>query len=133
MADILYLSLADVLALHEAIMRRTGFTPAPLRDEGALESAIMRPRMAAHYEQADLIRQATLRAVGISQAHAFADGNKRTAFAATDVFLDLNGKVFKGHGVDFAKQLEGVAARTTALDEATRTLEDWLRNRVQQK
>src|SRR5579859_1024283 len=133
MADILYLSLADVLALHEAIMRRTGFTPAPLRDEGALESAIMRPRMAAHYEQADLIRQATLRAVGISQAHAFADGNKRTAFAATDVFLALNGKVFRGHGVDFARQLEGVAGRSTSLEDATRALEGWLRSAAEDK
>ncbi len=133
MADIIYLSLADVLALHEAVMRRTGFTPAPLRDEGALESAIMRPRMAAHYEQADLIRQTAVLAVGISQAHAFADGNTWTAFAAADVFLYLNGKVFKGHGMDFARQLEGVTMHSNALAEATQTLEDWLRSVVEDK
>lgn len=128
MADITYLSLADVIALHEEVMRRTGSAPAPLRDEGALESAIVRPRMAAHYEQADLIRQAVLLAVGISQAQAFVDGNKRTAFAAVSVFLDLNGRAFEGPGLEFAKRLEGVAARTTELDEATRTFEDWLRS-----
>src|SRR5579859_1760506 len=101
MAVVRYLSLADVLALHEEVMRRTGAASAPLQDESALESAIAHPRMAAHYEQADLIRQAVLLAVGISQAQAFVDGNKRTAFAAADVFLDLNRRPFAGSGLDF--------------------------------
>jgi death-on-curing protein len=133
MDGVIYLSLADILALHEAIMERTGFRAAPLRDEGALESAIMRPRMAAHYELADLIRQAALLAVGISQAHAFVDGNKRTAFAATDVFLGLNGKLFKGQALDYAKQIEAVAGRSVSLAEATEVLEKWLREHVQDK
>jgi hypothetical protein len=42
-----YLSLADVIAIHERAMRRLGAAPNPLRDEGLLESAVMRPRMAA--------------------------------------------------------------------------------------
>lgn len=62
-----YLSLADVLALHAAVMEQTGYAPAPLRDEGLLDSAIQRPRTAAYHEEADLIRQAALLAVGISQ------------------------------------------------------------------
>jgi death-on-curing protein len=129
-ADIRYLSLADVLALHEEVMRRTGALPAPLRDEGALESAVMRPRMAAHYEGADLIRQAVLLAVGISQAQAFSDGNKRTAFAAATVFLYLNGRPFTGVGLDFARGLEAVATRSDTLDKATRTFEVWLRDAI---
>ncbi len=36
----------------------------------------MRPRMAAYYSEADIIYQAALLAVGISQAQAFLDGNK---------------------------------------------------------
>ena len=128
MADLIYLSLADALALHEAVMRRTGFAAAHLRDEGALESALMRPRMAAYYEQAGVLRQTALLAVGISQAQAFVDGNERTAFAAADVFLDLNEQPFIGHGLDFAKQLEAVATRTTTLEAATRTLEEWLKS-----
>ena len=128
----IYLGLGDVIALHALIMERTGAPPMPLRDEGLLESAIMRPRMAAHYEDADIIRQAALLAVGISQAQAFMDGNKRTAFAASDVFLRLNGLRFQGDSVELAKRLEGIAARREDLDTATAEFEDWLREHTHQ-
>lgn len=83
-----YLSLADVIAIHQFVMERLGSSPAPLRDEGALESAIVRPQMAAYYEGADFVRQCALLAIGISQAQSFVDGNKRTAFAATRLLAD---------------------------------------------
>lgn len=124
------LSVAEVIALHQAVMERTGATAAPLRDEGALESAVMRPRMAAHYEAADLIRQAVLLAAGISQAQAFLDGNKRTAFAALDVFLRLNGSAFAGDPLELARQLEALATRSGTLADATGAFEQWLRPRV---
>jgi death on curing protein len=125
-----YLNLYDVLTLHESVMSKTGLPPAPLRDEGGLESAVMRPRMAAAYEDADLIRQATLLAIGISQAQAFLDGNKRTAYAATDVFLRLNGLAYSGDPLDLARQLELVAERTGSLAQASDRFEAWLRERV---
>src|SRR6266699_871157 len=130
MSEIRYLSMADVLALHQAIMEKFGFASAPLRDEGMLESAIMRPRMAAYYSAADIIRQAALLAVGISQARAFLDGNKRTAFAASDVFLRLNGLAFVGDPIELAMQLEAIAARTGNLENATDGFEEWLREQV---
>jgi death on curing protein len=125
-----YLSVTDVIAIHDDIVRRLGGDFAPLRDEGLLESAIMRPRMAAHYEDADLVRQAALLAVGISQAQAFVDGNKRTGYGATEVFLDLNGYEFVGVPIEMAKQLEEVAVRTDSLEAATDRFEEWLRQRV---
>lgn len=127
MAEIRYLSLADVLALHQAMMEKFGVGPAPLREEGLLESAIMRPRMAAYYEEVDIIRQAVLLAVGVSQAQAFLDGNKRTALAACDVFLRLNGIVIVGDPIELALQLEAVAERTGNLEAATDHFEAWLR------
>jgi death-on-curing protein len=130
MPEIRYLSMADVLALHQAMMEKFGFASAPLRDEGALESAIMRPRMAAYYGEADIIRQAALLAVGISQAQAFLDGNKRTAFAASDVFLRLNGLAFAGDPLELAMQLEAIAVRTGNLENATDGFEEWLREQV---
>jgi len=127
MEEIRYLSLADILALHQAMMEKFGVGPAPLREEGLLESAIMRPRMAAYYEEVDLIRQAVLLAVGVSQVRAFLDGNKRTAFAACDVFLRLNGVVIVADPIDLALQLEAVAERTGNLETATDRFESWLR------
>ncbi len=130
MSEIRYLSMADVLALHQAMMEKFGFASAPLRDEGLLESAIMRPRMAAYYSEADIIRQAALLAVGISQAQAFLDGNKRTAFAASDVFLRLNGLAFAGDPIVLAMQLEAIAGRTGNLESETDGFEEWLREQV---
>ena len=130
MADIRYLGLADILALHELVMTRTGSAPAPVRDEGLLESAVMRPQMAAHYEEADLLRQAALLATGISQAQAFLDGNKRTAFAACDVFLRLNGLIFQGDPLALAQQLEGVARHSSGFAQAVQDFENWLRMQV---
>jgi death-on-curing protein len=128
--EVRYLSLAEVLALHNELMERTGFAPAPLREEGTLESAVMRPRMAAHYTDADLLRQAALFAVGISQGQAFLDGNKRTAFGAMDAFLRLNGLLFRGRLRETVDQFAALAARTDSLDAATARFEQWLRERT---
>ena len=122
-----YLSLSDVMALHDATMRGMGQSPAPLRDEGLLESAVLRPQMAAHYEDADLIRQTALLAVGIAQNRPYSDGNKRTAYMAALVFPRINGHPFTGDYLAMARQLEAVATRTDTLDAATQRFEDWLR------
>ncbi len=124
-----YLSMALMLALHEEVIRLTGSGPAPLRDEGLLESALLRLRMAAYYEQADVIRQCALLAVSVSQAESFVDGNKRTAYAAADVFLRLNGMQYTGDPIELARQLEAIAGRADSLEDATNRFEHWLRGR----
>ena len=125
-----YLRLADTIAVHEYTTRRLGQAPAPLRNEAALESAIMRPRTAAYYEGVDLICQAVLLAVGISQAQAFLDGNKRTAFQALDAFLILNDMAYRGDPLELAGRLEQVAERSFELDAASDDFDTWLRERV---
>jgi death on curing protein len=125
-----YLSLADVIGLHGAIMRLMDAEPAPLRAEGALESAVLRPQMAAQYEQADRIRQAGLLAVGLWRAQAFVDGNKRVAYGALDVFLRRNGLRFEGHPLELARQLAAVASGADSLDVAAARLGQYLRDHV---
>jgi death on curing protein len=126
-----YLSLAEVIALHESAMRRLGFAPKPLRDEGTLESAVMRPQMAAYYEGADVIKQAALLGIGISQAQAFLDGNKRTAYLALNTFLRMNGLTYSGDRLELAKQFEQFADRSREPDAAIDAFEAWLRPYVQ--
>lgn len=123
-----YHTIYDALAVHEDIMRRTGAAPAPLRDEGALESALRRPLTAAHYEDASLATQAVRLLTGVALNHPFVDGNKRTALALADTFIDENGFAFVGDYLDWAKRLEGlVAATDPATREAAITdLEAWL-------
>jgi death on curing protein len=131
MAQLRYPTLAEVIAIHERVMRGLGEAPRPLRDEGLLESALTRPQMAAFYEGADVVRQATLLGTGISQAQAFLDGNKRTAFQTLDAFLWVNGWEYVGEPLALAQQLEQFADRSHTLSEAIDAFEAWLRERVQ--
>jgi death-on-curing protein len=132
-AETIYLDVADVVALHNVMMERLGSRPELLRDAGMLESAILKPQMAAHYEQADLVRQATLLAVGIAQNQPFVDGNKRTAYTVSTMFLRQNGLSFQGDIIEMADQLILVAERTDGLVAATRRFEAWLRERVAER
>lgn len=63
-----------------------------MRDENALESAIARPQQLAAYANVTSVAvlSATL-AWAILRSHPFTDGNKRSAFAALTLFLDING------------------------------------------
>jgi death-on-curing protein len=125
-----YLTVAEVIVIHDEIMMRTGYAPEGLRDEGLLESALMRAQAAAYYEGADLVRQAVLMAVGISQNQPFVDGNKRAAYGVLDVFLRINGMVFNGDPIELAKQFENLAEPGSDRGVATDQLVDWLRERV---
>ena len=115
------------MALHHEMIEGMGHNPAPLRDVGLLESAVMKPQMAAYYEGADIVRQAALLAVGIAQNQPYVDGNKRTAYIAVLVFLRRNGRPYEGDYLALAQQLEAVATRTDSLEAATGRFEGWLR------
>lgn len=125
-----YISVPETLALHAAVMERTGERPAAVRDDNLFESAVMRPRMYRDFEQGDLIRQCAVLAVGLSQAQALVSGNKRTAYIVADAFLRKNGSMYSGDPLEMSRQLEAVAERTDSLDAATHRFEAWLRLNV---
>ena len=80
-----------VLAVHDEQLAEHGGLSG-VRDHGAVESALARPRNLAAYETCDdLARLAAAYTYGITRNHGFADGNKRTALVTTDLFLMLNG------------------------------------------
>jgi death-on-curing protein len=82
-----YLTLADVLAIHDDQLQSYGGAPG-VRDHGALDAALYRPQ-SGYY--ADLVEEAAALWESLAQNHPFVDGNKRTAFAATYTFLAING------------------------------------------
>jgi death on curing protein len=82
-----YLTVADVLGIYTVLMERYG-GDSGIRDPGALESTIFRP-MTGYYT--DTISEAAALMESLAINHPFIDGNKRIAFAATDVFLRING------------------------------------------
>ena len=80
-----------VLALHDEQLAAHGGLSG-VRDRGAVESALARPRNLAAYEACDdIARLAAAYAYGIARNHGFADGNKRAALVTADLFLMLNG------------------------------------------
>ena len=91
MTDFVLLSRAIVLAIHEEQLAQHG-GGVGLRDEGLLESALTRPIDRAGYESdADCASLAADYAFDIARDHPFIDGNKRTAFVAMELCLELNG------------------------------------------
>jgi death-on-curing protein len=56
-----------------------------------LDSALARPRNAAIYENADVIRQAATLCFGLIKNHPWRGGNKRTATTLMRRFLEING------------------------------------------
>lgn len=129
MSATIYPSVLDVLALHRFIMERTGEVGL-LRDEGALAGALSRPQMAARYEDADIVTQAVVLMAGVALAHAFVDGNKRTAFMVGRTFLLRNGFGFRGDRIELAKQIEAILTRPDSLAEAEARFVEWLRPRL---
>ncbi len=124
-----YLTRYDVLGINEFVMAQEG-QQSLLMDEGKLESAIMRPQMAPHYEEADLARQTALLVSGIALAHAFADGNKRTAILAGEMFVDLNGHIMDYGPLEFANAILALVNHTDSLEAATSRLEAWIQARL---
>jgi death-on-curing protein len=115
-------------------MEHDGYAPAPLLNPANLESALARPQNAAGYAGADLIRQAATLTIGIAQAQAFLDGNKRVAFDALHVFLELNGCQYVGDPIDLAQWLLTVAERRAddrvSIAAAVDEFDAWLRQRI---
>ena len=62
-----------------------------VRDLGLLESALARPRNFYGFGEADIVVLAVALMAGVARAHAFEQGNKRTAFGAFRLFLGANG------------------------------------------
>ena len=82
-----YLTVPDVLAIHSILIQRYSGTHG-IRDPGALESALFRLQSGYYV---DIVAEEAALMESLAINHPFVDGNKRVAFAATDIFLRING------------------------------------------
>ena len=87
-----FLSRFVVLALHEDMITTFGGATG-VRDEGLLDSALAQPQatFGGEFLHPTIYGQAAAYLYHISRNHPFIDGNKRTACAAMETFLELNG------------------------------------------
>ena len=94
MSQWIWIEEAVVWAVHEAQLAEHGGS-AGVRDGGLLASALARPLNLAACGEPDVAALAAALAAaygyGIARNHPFIDGNKRTAFVCTELFLALNG------------------------------------------
>lgn len=91
-----FLALSEILLIHEVQIARFGGMNG-IRDEGLLESALAQPKATFGGEllHTTIHEQAGAYLYHIAKNHPFIDGNKRTAFAAMDVFLRMNSYALK--------------------------------------
>ncbi len=89
-----YLSSADILLVHSAIIDETGGSHG-MRDRHAIATLEDLPRQEAFGKELypDVYTKAAVYLRNIIGGHQFVDGNKRTAVTVADVFLQLNGSM----------------------------------------
>ncbi len=95
-------------------------------NEGALESALIAAENRAWYENADLVGCAAAYAFHLTSAHAFVDGNKRVAAAATEVFVLVDGAEINASDDELYELFIGIASGTLSREQ----VEGWLRGRM---
>jgi death-on-curing protein len=111
---------ADVLRNVQARLIEKYGGLSGVRDNGALESAIARPKNLHAYEDVSSIaRLGASVAWAIVRNHPFVDGNKRAAFAALTIFLELN-----GHGLTCSQVEETAMVLRAAASEITE--DEWI-------
>ena len=116
-----------VLALHGEQLAEHGGLEG-VRDDGLLESALARPQNLAAYEQeTPIVRLAAAYTYGLAKNHPFIDGNKRIAFIAGELFLELNGFVLTASDADCV--LTMLANADGTLSESD--LADWFLDNTQ--
>jgi death-on-curing protein len=121
------LSAAQILALHQALLRAFGGRRG-LRDRGALEASVARPF--ATFDGEDLYPDAAAKAAALMHSlvsnHPFVDGNKRVGAAAAELFLEVNSWSLNAEDDDL-EEITLVVARGEITAEAFAI---WLRQRT---
>ncbi len=104
---------AALIIIHDRQIARHGGASG-IRDAASLDAAATRPINLASYETPDAFDLAAAYAFGIAKAHAFTDGNKRTALVAALTFLRLNGHATTLDPRDGVRMMEGLAASSVS-------------------
>jgi len=122
MSDWIWVPLPALHIIHDRQIARHGGASGT-RDPALLEMGCARALNRAVYEDADLFDIAAAYAYGIAKAHAFVDGNKRTAFVAAFTFLRLNGVSVRPDPGMGLRRMEDLASG----DLTEEAFADWVR------
>lgn len=116
-----WLDSQTLLVVHDMLIAEHGGVSG-IRDIGLLESALDKPKnLGAYRPESTLWEFAAAYVYGISSNHAFADGNKRTAFMAAYVFLADNGWEMCASEIDAALTFQALAGGSISEEQ----IADW--------
>jgi len=118
-----YLTVAEVYQMQHLLINYFGGGHG-IRDKNAIEAAVFRPQT-GYYES--LEEEAAALMESLANNNGFIDGNKRTAFAATDVFLRLNGFYIDVTAVEGHDFIDGSMERK---EFRFRLILDWIREHM---
>jgi len=104
-----WVPLQAIVIIHDRQIARHGGA-AGIRDIALLEAAVERPRNRLAYGTPRVEELSAAYAFGIAKAHAFVDGNKRTAFVTAATFLRLNGHALRPDLFDGVRAMEALAS-----------------------
>ena len=111
-----WLDPAVLHAVHEEQLAEHGGASGT-RDAGLFASALARPENLAAYGEPDAATLAAAYGWGLARNHPFVDGNERTAFVATELFLVLNGFELTADDAACVLTMLAVASGDMAEDE----------------
>jgi death-on-curing protein len=123
-----YLTLDEVLEAHKRILQQSGGEPGVL-NLGALEAALAQPRMTFDGQDlySTLVEKAAALGFSLIQNHPFVDGNKRTAHAAMETLLVLNGHQI----VATVEEQEDIILKVAAGKSRREVFTEWLCQHLQ--
>ena len=124
--NVFYIDYIEAVDLHFALMKLWGETRFGVDSRDLIESALARPKHAAIYENADIIRQAASLCFGLIKNHPWTGGNKRTASFLLEEFLFRNGFELTATSKDLYEMVLAVESDAWKVDE----IENWLREKV---
>lgn len=132
MSEIRFLTVSDVIALHEQVMAASDQSAAALVRLEALESAVHSARNLVWYSGAEIAEVVAHLTLHIALAHPWVDGNKRTSAAAGIMTARLNGarQSTQDEALQFAQHLISVVeqqdqARKVAFAEFIAFIKKW--------
>lgn len=121
-----YIDYLEAVDLHFTLMKLWGETRFGVDSRDLIESALARPRHAATYEDADLIRQAATLVFGLIKNHPWTGGNKRTASFLMEEFLFRNATKLTASSRELFEMSLAVEGGNWNVDN----IESWLRTRT---
>lgn len=124
MDKLFWLDERIIRVIHEDQLSQHGGSSG-IRDENLLLASLARPQNLYTYGEAvTLFDLAAAYCFGLVKNHPFVDGNKRTAFIAMAIFLEVNGHSLEVAETEVVVKIEGLATDLETQETISRWLQD---------